>query len=82
MMPSLNDTLRTVVPAGWSDVIIRTLKVEVVAFGALVLKEWLDTHEWDIAACAIDGSWVAGGVFVLNALLLLLAPRRNRIRQD
>lgn len=77
-MPSPDDRLPIGVPAGWSDVIVRAVKVAVAAFAALVLKEWLDTHEWDVVACAIDSLWVAGGVLVLEAILLALFRRRIR----
>jgi hypothetical protein len=75
-MATANARLSTSVPAGWNDVIVRTLQVLVVAFLVLVLKEWLETKEFDLKACVIDGSWVAGGVFVLYSILLMLAPRR------
>jgi hypothetical protein len=49
--------------------------VAVVAFAALMLKEWLETQEWDAPACAVDAAWVAGGFFVLNAVFTMLVPR-------
>ena len=72
MMASLEKWLRIGVPAGWNDVIVRTVKVALVAFLALVLKEWMETREWDLPPCAIDGAWVAGGTFVFNAILRAL----------
>jgi hypothetical protein len=45
----------------------------VTAFVVLVMKEYLETKEWDVPVCAIDGAWVAGGTFVLNALLRITA---------
>jgi len=63
-------------PSSWGDVMVRTLKVLVTGFVILVLKEYSETHEWDIPVCAIDASWVAGGIFLLNALLLLSGGRR------
>jgi len=73
MMASLEKWLRIGVPAGWNDVLVRTVKVAVVAILALVLKEWMETREWDVPTCAIDGAWVAGGAFALNAILLGLS---------
>jgi hypothetical protein len=57
------------VPGGWDDAFVRTAIAAVAAFVALVLKEWLDTREWDVPGCAIDAAWVSGGVFALNAIL-------------
>jgi len=75
-MESLKKWLRIGVPAGWDDVVVRTVKAAVVAFVALNLKEWLDSGEWDAPACAIDAAWVAGGTFVLNAVLKWANPRK------
>jgi hypothetical protein len=63
-------------PGGWGDLLVRTVMTVLAAFLALVLKEYLDTREWDVAACAIDAAWVAGGTFVLNAILMWRAPRK------
>ena len=69
--------IRLLVPAGWSDVVARTVLTEVAGFAALVLKEWLETREWDLVTCAFDAAWVAGGVLVGSALLLILSPRKG-----
>ena len=66
------------VPSGWADVVVRTVKVAVIAFVALQLKEWMDTNELDIPACAVDATWVAGGIFLVNAILVLVNPSRGR----
>ena len=63
------------IPSSWNDVVVRALKVAVTGFVVLVLKEYMETREWDIPVCAIDASWVAGGTFLLNALLLLVGGR-------
>jgi hypothetical protein len=60
---------------GWDDVAVRTLQVALVAFAALMLKEWLETQEWDAPACAVDATWVAGGFFLVNALFTFVSPR-------
>ena len=63
------------VPSGWKDVLVRTVLTGVVAFVALLLKEYFETREWDVPACAVDGTCVAGGIFLLNAILRISAPR-------
>lgn len=68
-MESRRTWLGLAVPRGWDDVFVRTVMAAVAAFVALLLKEWVDSREWDIPACAIDGASVAGGTFVLNAIL-------------
>jgi len=61
------------IPSGWDDVVVRTLKVAVTALVVLVLKEYLETKEWDVPVCAVDAAWVAGGTLILNALLKITA---------
>ena len=75
MAKSLKQWLDIAVPGGWDDVFVRTVITAVAAFVALLLKEWLDTREWDAPACAIDAAWVAGGAFALNAILKWRTPR-------
>jgi hypothetical protein len=67
-----------VVPDGWADVFVRTLIALVVAFVTLNLKEWMETREWDIPACAIDGSAIALGTFVFYAILEIAAGGARR----
>ena len=59
------------VPRGWAEVVASTVMTSVVAFASLLLKEWLDSREWDVPACAVDGACVGGGIFLLNAILKL-----------
>ena len=65
-----------VIPTGWSDVIVRTVKVALVAFVMLHLKEMLDGGGFDTPDIAIDAAVVAAGTLVLNAILVL--ARRSR----
>jgi hypothetical protein len=74
MAKSLKQWLDIAVPGGWDDVFVRAVITAVAAFVALVLKEWLDTREWDVPACAIDAAWVAVGAFALYAILKQRAP--------
>ncbi len=74
----MDNLLRNLVPTGWSDIFARAIMAQIAGFGALVIKEWLDTHEWDLLACAKDGAWVAVGMIVVSAVLLMVAPRSDR----
>lgn len=66
------------VPDGWADVFVRTLTVLVIAFVALNLKEWFETNEWDIPACAIDASTIAVATFLFYAILEIAAGGARR----
>jgi hypothetical protein len=57
-------------PAGWAVVLLRSVKAAVVAFVVLQLKEWFDAHAFDTPAAALDSALIAGGTFVLNAVLV------------
>ena len=69
------------VPSGWADVFVRTLTVLLVAFVTLNLKEWLETQEFDILACAIDAACIAIGTFVFYALLVLTTGHTRRAEE-
>jgi hypothetical protein len=66
------------VPDGWADVFVRTLIVLVVAFVTLNLKEWFETREWDIPACAIDAGCIAAGTFLFYAILSVASGGARR----
>jgi hypothetical protein len=70
------------VPDGWADVLVRTLTTVIVAFVVLNLKEWLETHEWDLPAVAIDSACVAGGIFLFNAILTAASRTARRTDND
>ncbi len=58
-------------PTGWSDLFARTVKVAVVAFVVLQLKEWFDAGAFDTPGTAVDAALIAGGVFAFNAIIML-----------
>jgi hypothetical protein len=63
---------------GWVDVVVCIVKVVVIVFVVLQLKEWMEIHELDILACAVDATCVAGGIFLVNAILVLVNFSRGR----
>ncbi len=52
-------------PATWSVLLIRTLKVAVVAFVVLQLKELKDAGRFDTGGTAVDGLLIGAGTFLL-----------------
>jgi hypothetical protein len=62
-------------PAGWDDVIVRTLVAFITAMIALSVKEWVETQRVDVPGVSIDGMWVAAGALVINGLLRMMAPK-------
>ncbi len=60
------------VSTGWMGLLITSVKVAVVGFVVLQAKEWFDAGMLDTPATAMDAGLIAGGVFVLNAILKLL----------
>ena len=68
-MQSSRNWSSVVFPSGWVDIFVRTIKVAVVAFVVLQLKEWFDAGMFDTPATAVDAALIAGGTFALNAIL-------------
>ena len=58
------------VPTGWADLFVGTLKAAVVAFVVIGLKDWFDAGALDAPDTAVDAALIAGGTFVLNAILM------------
>ena len=69
-MESSKTWLRMDVPAGWVDVLMRSVMVAVVAFVVLQVKEWFDAGTFDTPATAVDAALIAIGFFVLNAIVM------------
>ena len=56
------------VPAGWANVVVRTMSTAVIAFVVLQAKEWFDAGRFDTPGTAVDAVMIAGGIFLLNAI--------------
>jgi len=55
-------------PAGWPDVVVGAVKVAVVAFFVLQLKEWFDAGMFDTEATAVDSGLIACGMLIVNTI--------------
>ena len=60
--------LRLDAPASWAALVVRMVKVAVVAFVVLQLKEWYDAGRFDTLGTGVDAVLIAAGTFVLSAL--------------
>lgn len=58
------------VPAGWNELFIRSVNVAVVAFAILQMKELFDAGTFDTLGTLTDAGLIAGGIFLLNAILM------------
>ena len=65
-------------PAGWSEVLFRTMSTAVIAFVVLQAKEWFDAGRFDTPATAVDAVLIAVGILLLNAILMWSKPREAR----
>ena len=74
---SKNSKKSLAVPDGWADVVVRTLTVLLVAFVTLNVKEWVETREFDVLACAIDAACIAAGTFLCYAILMVASGGRQ-----
>lgn len=66
------------IPTGWNDAFLRALIGGFAAILTLIVKEWVETREWDLRACVIDGTWIAAGLLAANLILSGLSPTRRR----
>ena len=62
-------------PNGWTDLIVRVVKVAVVGFVLLQAKEWLDAGSFDTPATLTDALLIAGGVGVWYVIQMLVSPK-------
>lgn len=56
----------------WKGVALDALKVAVIAFVVLQLKEQYDAGQFDTAANSVDGTLVGVGTFIVGAVQKLL----------
>lgn len=63
---------KTGASTAWSDLLITSVKVAVVGFVVLQMKEWFDAGSFDTPATALDAALIAAGTFVLNAILKMV----------
>jgi hypothetical protein len=75
-MASSGNWLKLDAPSGWPELIVRTLKIAVVAFVVLQLKELRDAGHFDTGGTAVDAGLIAGGTLLLNAALGFAKPSR------
>jgi hypothetical protein len=62
-------------PTSWSDVIVRFVKIALIAFVVLQIKELVDAGTFDNIAAATDALLIAAGSAVVNAAFLRTKPR-------
>jgi hypothetical protein len=72
---SLTNWLGRDVPAGWSEASVRSVKAALVAFVILQAKELFDAGRFDTPATAVDALLIAVGIFLVNAIHLLMKPK-------
>ena len=56
----------------WKSVLTEALKVAVIAFVVLQIKEQYDAGQFDTSANAVDGTLVGVGTFIVGAVQKLL----------
>jgi dolichyl-phosphate-mannose--protein O-mannosyl transferase len=62
------------VPTRWADLALGSVKVALVAFVVLQLKEYYDAGMFDTVAVTVDAVLIAAGTFALNAILKMVKP--------
>ena len=60
---------------------VRTVEVAIVAFVIMQAKEWFDAGQFDTPGTAADALLIAGGVLLVNAILMRASPSQKLTRQ-
>lgn len=69
------------IPAGWGQLAVRTVEVALIAFVVMQAKEWFDAGQFDTPGTAADALLIAGGLLLVNAILMLARPSPKHTRQ-
>lgn len=62
-------------PAGWAEAAGRSAITALIAFVVLQAKELFDAGRFDTPATAVDAVLIAAGVFLVNAILLMMKSK-------
>ena len=68
----------SLVPAGFKDVVIRTVLTFVIALLSLIAKEYVEAGEFDPAGVSIDAAWIAAGGLVIYSVLAVAGGGSRR----
>lgn len=74
-MDDLRKWLSIDAPTGINELITRAVKVAVIAFILLQIKEYIDASMFDTLATGTDALIIAAGVFVIDGILMLVRAR-------
>jgi hypothetical protein len=75
-MESTKTGYHTADSASWLDLVIESLKVAVIAFVVMQVKELIDAGTLDILGVLVDSLLIGAALFVVNAVLKLARPGR------
>ncbi len=56
------------VPSSWAALAARSVRVAVVAFAVMQIKELVDAGKFDTLGTSIDGALIGAATFLLHAL--------------
>jgi len=56
----------------WKGLLLESLKIAVIAFVVLQIKEQYDAGQFDTPANAVDGTLVGAGTFIVGAVQKLV----------
>ena len=76
MASTMSSAEVTMPSSGWRDVVMRAVKVALIAFVVLQAKELVDAGMLDTRATAVDAGLIAAGVLLYDAILKWASPRR------
>ncbi|MHB8113710.1 MAG: hypothetical protein ACYDHA_09680 [Bellilinea sp.] len=74
-MNTVEKSFKLDIPSNFGHLLLRFIKVVVIAFIVLQVKEYVDAGMFDTAATLVDAGLVAAGILIIDLILMSLNKR-------
>ncbi len=74
-MNTVTKSFKLDIPSNFGHLLLRFIKVIVIAFIVLQVKEYVDAGMFDTAATLVDAGLIAAGILIFN--LILISPNER-----
>lgn len=74
-MKTVEKSFKLDIPSNFRHLLLRFIKVVVIAFIVLQIKEYVDAGMFDTAATLVDAGLIAAGILLIDLILMRLNRR-------